>query len=241
MALELWNSLAERAGLGLSAEQIAALGAYLDLLEAANQRMNLTRITDREQAEILHVGDAMTLLAFLPKEPHRLADVGSGGGVPGIVLGIVRPDIEIVLIESTKKKADFLASATKELKLANVTVEPRRAEEVANSRQRESFDVAAARAVGTLEILVEWLLPLVKVKGQALVMKGPKGVEELRQAERVIPMLGGGAGETIAADLQAGMGHLIIKIPKVARTPPRFPRDPSVAKGLPLRPAPGRQ
>jgi 16S rRNA (guanine527-N7)-methyltransferase len=224
MSVELWNSLATRAGISLDAEQVGLLGAYLDLLEAANKRMNLTRITDRAQAEVLHVGDAMTLLPFLPVGAHRLADVGSGGGIPGIVLGIVRPDAQVVLIESTKKKAEFLTSAVKELKLVNVSIDSRRAEEVGRSGLRESFDVVAARAVGTLDVLVEWLLPLVKVGG-----------EEWKRAQPIISMLGGGAGEMLDADLQAGMGHLIIRIPKVARTPPRFPRDPSVAKGLPLK------
>ena len=182
----------------------------------------------------------MTLLPFLPKEPHRLADVGSGGGVPGLVLAIVRPDVQVLLIEATKKKADFLASAAKELNLVNVTVDPRRAERPAHSPLRESFDIVAARAVGTLDILVEWLLPLVKIGGAVLVMKGPKGIEELRQAEPIIEMLGGAGAEAVPADLQPGMGHLIIKIPKRTKTQPRFPRDPSVAKGLPLRPAPSR-
>ena len=235
MSIELWNTLARRAGISLSDEQVKTLGVYLDLLEAANKRMNLTRITDRSQAEVLHVGDAMTLLPHLPVGPHRLADVGSGGGVPGMVLAIVRPDAHVVLIESTKKKADFLASAAKELKLANVTVESRRAEEVGRSGKRESFDIVTARAVGTLDILAEWMLPLMKIGGWALVMKGPKGLEELKGAGSVISMLGGGTGEAAPADLQAGMGHLIIKFAKVTGTPPRYPRDPSVAKGSPIR------
>jgi 16S rRNA (guanine527-N7)-methyltransferase len=235
MSQDLWNSLAARAGLTLSDEQIKALGAYLDLLEAANQRMNLTRIVDRGDAEVLHVGDALTLLPYLPKGSHRLADVGSGGGVPGMVLAIVRPDAAVVLIESTRKKAEFLASAAKELKLLNVSVEARRAEDIGRSKLRESFDVVAARAVGTLDVLLEWLLPLAKVGAVVLAMKGPKGIEELKQSEPIIKLLGGKMGEAIPADLKAGLGHLIIRIPKAAGTPHKFPRDPSVAKGSPLR------
>jgi 16S rRNA (guanine527-N7)-methyltransferase len=240
MAQELWNSLAERAGLQLGAEQVQSLQRYLDLLEAANQRMNLTRIVDRAQAEVLHVGDALTLLPHLPQPVGapaalKIADVGSGGGVPGVVLAIARPDIEVVLIESTKKKADFLAATVKELKVVNASVESRRAEDVGRSSSRQSFDVVAARAVGTLDVLLEWLLPLAKVGGVVLAMKGPKGIEELKQAEPIIGLLGGKMGEAIPAGLQAGLGHLIIKIPKVAGTPPKYPRDPSVAKGSPLR------
>ena len=82
--------LAAAAGLSLSDDQIAKLSRYLDLLLEANQRMNLTRIESREAAELQHVGDALTLLKHLPRGPHRLVDVGSGGGVPGIPLAIAR-------------------------------------------------------------------------------------------------------------------------------------------------------
>src|SRR3954464_3310085 len=126
----LWNELASRAGLALSDEQHAGLARYLDLLLAANATMNLTRITDRAAAEVQHVGDSLTVLPFLPKEPHALADVGTGGGVPGIPLASVRPDVRVVLIEATKKKAAFLRQAVAELKLSNVAVREQRAEEV---------------------------------------------------------------------------------------------------------------
>ncbi|MGD0767720.1 MAG: 16S rRNA (guanine(527)-N(7))-methyltransferase RsmG [Tepidisphaeraceae bacterium] len=234
MSQELWNTLAGKAGLGLDPQQTGQLNAYLDLLLTANQRMNLTRIADRGEAEILHVADALTVLPHLPPKAHRLADVGSGGGVPGIVLAIARPDVQVVLIESTRKKADFLLAAANELKLPNVRVEPKRAEDLAWSPQRESFDVVVARAVALLPILVEWLLPLVKVGGWALAMKGPKAVEEMKQAQRATKTLGGGEAAAFPADLPQATGHLIVKIPKIARTPGRFPRRPSVAKGVPI-------
>src|SRR5687768_16711544 len=96
----LWTDLAARGHLTLSDTQHAQLAKYLDLLLAANQRMNLTRITDRAAPEVQHVGDALTLLPFLPPGNIRLADVGSGGGVPGIPLAIVRPDARVMLVES---------------------------------------------------------------------------------------------------------------------------------------------
>jgi 16S rRNA (guanine527-N7)-methyltransferase len=231
---ELWQTLAQKAGLTLNHVQTGQLGIYLDLLLSANQRMNLTRITERADAEVLHVGDALTLLPHLPPEVRRLADVGSGGGVPGVVLAIARPEIHVTLIESTRKKADFLRATAAELKLANLAVEPRRAEEVARTSQRESFDVVVARAVALLPILVEWLLPLAKVGGFALAMKGPKSVDELKQAEPAIRHLGGGAAVAIPVELPQTAGHLLIKIPKIARTPFRFPRDPSIAKHTPI-------
>jgi 16S rRNA (guanine527-N7)-methyltransferase len=194
------------------------INAYLDLLLAANERMNLTRITDRAQAEVLHVGDTLTLLPHLPARPHRLADVGSGGGVPGMILAIMRPDAQIVLIESTLKKCDFLRATAAELKLSNVTVEPRRAEEMGKSIHRESFDVVVARAVAKLPILVEWMLPLVKPGGCALAMKGPKVVEEIGESRKAIKRLGGGEAQILPAELPGRDGHVIVKIQKNSRT-----------------------
>lgn len=159
----------------------ARLSKFLDLLLVANQQMNLTRITDRSQAEIGHVGDALTLLPFLPAEAHRLVDVGSGGGVPGLILAIVRDDLHVTMIESTGKKARFLEQTATELGLTNVAVIGQRAEAVGWSALRQTFDVATARAVGQLAWLVEWCLPLVKKGGCMLAMKGQKINEELPQ------------------------------------------------------------
>ena len=119
---DLWPTLARRANVELSPNQLAQLDRYLDLLLAANAKMNLTRITDRAAAEVQHVGDSLTLLPFLPPGQIRLADVGSGGGVPGIPLAIVRPDATVLLIESTKKKAAFLKQTIETLELKNASV-----------------------------------------------------------------------------------------------------------------------
>src|SRR5688572_990059 len=129
---ELWISISARANVTLAEQQHASLNQYLDLLTAANEKMNLTRIVDRESAERLHIADALTLLQYLPKEPHRLVDVGSGGGVPGIPLAIVRPDVTVLLVESTQKKAAFLRETAATLKLSNVSVSEWRAEDVGN-------------------------------------------------------------------------------------------------------------
>lgn len=231
---ELWKSLADAALLCLSPDQSAQLSRYLDLLFAANQTMNLTRIVDRAEAERLHVADALTLLPFLPKGVHRLADVGSGGGVPGIPLAIARPDAALLLIESTKKKAAFLRQTIAELGLGNVTVSDQRAEEVGRSNQRETFDVAVARAVGTLDWLAEYCLPLVRKGGRVLAMKGPRVVEEIPGAKKAIKFLGGGEPQIHPVELPGADGHVIVIIPKVGWTDPRYPRPPSLAKNRPI-------
>lgn len=158
------------------------LERYLELLLAANERMNLTRITGREQARIQHIADALTLLPHLPPGPHRLADAGSGGGVPGIPLAIARPDAAVTLIESVAKKAAFLEETVRELGLANAAVWRGRAEQWQCAR----FDVVACRAVAPIGKLLEWCRPLVAPGGKLLAMKGPKLAEELEEAAAML-------------------------------------------------------
>ena len=230
----LWNQLAQAADLTFSEHQIAQFSRYLDLLLAANEKMNLTRIESRAAAEVGHIGDALTLLPFLPPDPHRLADVGSGGGVPGIPLAIARPDAKVLLIESTQKKAAFLKTTIEELGLKNISVSSMRAEDVGNSSSRETFDIVTARAVGTMVFLVEWCLPLVKKGGSLLAMKGAKITEELPAALRAIRTLGGGEPKVHPVALPETAHHVVVEIRKVALTSHRYPRSPSSAKGQPL-------
>lgn len=234
--IPLWTDLASRARLALSDAQHTTLSRYLDLLLDANTRMNLTRITDRAAAEVQHVGDALTLLRWLPPGPHRLADVGTGGGVPGIPLAVVRPDARVVLIESTKKKAAFLTETVRALGLANVTVVDTRAEDAGQSPNlRETFDVATARAVATLDWLAEWCLPLVRPKtGKVLAMKGERVAEELPAAAKAIKLLNGGEPVVHPVELPGSEHRVIVEIPKRGKTEAKYPRGATVAKGKPL-------
>src|SRR2546423_4897134 len=235
MSNPLWIQLASAAGLTLSDEQASKLSQYLDLLLVANERMNLTRFESREAAEIAHVADALTILPFLPPGPHKLADVGSGGGVPGIPLAIARPDAAVLLIESTQKKAAFLKDAAAQLGLANVSVSSWRAEDVGHSNSRETCDIVAARAVGAMVFLVEWCLPLVKKGGKLLAMQGPRIAEELPAAQKAIKLLGGGPAIVHpVASLPDITGHVIVEVPKLAKTDPRYPRPATIAKGKPV-------
>src|SRR5882672_1555855 len=231
---DLWHHLAGAAGIQLTEQQHALLHRYLDLLLKANETINLTRITERAAAEIGHVGDALTLLPFLPRGSHGLADVGSGGGVPGIPLAIMRPDAQVILIESTQKKAGFLGKAIEALRMRNVQLIIDRAENAARGAARESFDVVTARAVGALDVLAEWCLPLVKIGGKMLAMKGAKVIDELAAADKIIPALGGGAPAVHKAQLPGTEHHVIVEIPKIARTDKQFPRAPTIAKKKPI-------
>ena len=232
----LWTELSEAAHAPLSPEQHERLSRYLDLLFAANQTMNLTRIVDRPSAEVQHVGDALTVLRYLPPGEVRVADIGSGGGVPGIPLAIARPDARFVLLESTRKKAAFLQRTAAKLGLDNVRVLDARAEDAGRDpKLRESFDAAVARAVGTMDWLAEWCLPLLKKGGVMLAMKGPKAAEELPVAEHVIKILGGGSPDVHPADLPGARHHVIVEIRKTGKTPWGYPRAATASGGKPLR------
>lgn len=230
----LWTELTAQAGLTLTDRQHGQLVRYLDLLSAANEKMNLTRITDRAAAEVQHIGDAMTVLPYLPRQPHALVDVGSGGGVPGLPLAIVRPDARVMLIEATKKKAAFLREAAASLGLANVTITDARAEEIGQGEARETFDVAIARAVATLDWLAEWCLPLVKKGGKMLAMKGQKVTDELPAASRAIRLLGAEPATVHPVHLPGSEHRVIVEILKLGKTDKRYPRAATAAKGKPL-------
>lgn len=227
----LWTEIAARTGLELSDVRHAALARYLDLLIEANQTMNLTRITDRGQAELFHIADALTLLPFLPKTPHLLADLGSGGGVPGIPLAIARPDVRVLLIESTKKKAAFLRRTAEALALSNVEVSDDRVEDVGHSDRRATFDVVTARAVALLPWLVEWGMPLLKKGGTLLAMKGERGPAEVELSAAVCRRVNADLPSIEPTPLPGTENHLIVRVVKHGVTPAMFPRLPSVAKG----------
>ncbi|HEY8666060.1 MAG TPA: 16S rRNA (guanine(527)-N(7))-methyltransferase RsmG, partial [Tepidisphaeraceae bacterium] len=154
-----------------------------------------------------------------------------GGGVPGIILAIARPDARVTLIEATRKKAAFLEQAVAALGLANVTVLAERAEEAGRGAGRESFDVALARAVATMDWLAEWCLPLVKVGGKMLAMKGQRVAEELPAAMRAIRAMGGGEPLVTPVELPGAEHHVIVQIAKVRKTELKYPRPASEAKG----------
>jgi 16S rRNA (guanine527-N7)-methyltransferase len=242
---DLWLQLAHQGGVSLSEKQDELFSHYIDLLLDANQRMNLTRIDTREQAEILHVGDALTLLPNIPAGQLQLADIGSGGGIPGIPLAIVRPDVSVTLFESTQKKAAFLSQTCRQLRVSNVNVIAKRAEDLARrdslspdyrgeGAMRESFDIVTARALAAMNVLVEWCLPLVKVGGKLLAMKGAKVHDELPAAMRAIKLLGGDTPRIHPANLPGADYHVIVEVTKITQTDPRYPRPTKIIHEKPL-------
>lgn len=188
----------------LTGAQLDLLDRYAELLVSYNEKVNLTAITSPEGIEDRHFADSL-LFAAQPEVSGRLVDVGTGAGFPGIVAKIYKPDLELTLMEPTGKRVDFLRYACAELGLTGVEFAKERAEEAARKIWREQFDVASARAVAALPVLCEYCLPLVKVGGRFIAMKGPEADAEAKAAANALKKLGGQYEETRAFTLPDGM------------------------------------
>src|SRR3989442_629305 len=178
------------------------------------------------------IDDALVLLDHLG-DAKRLVDVGSGGGLPGLPLKIARPELAVTLVEADSGKAAFLVQACARLGLVDVEVVARRAEEVGHdARYRESFDVAVARALAPLPVLVELCLPLVRIGGRLLAQKTDK--EEVDAARRAIGLLGGSLDSVSPAPSAARVSGTVVVIAKIRATPPEYPRRSGVPARKPL-------
>ncbi|NTV36924.1 MAG: 16S rRNA (guanine(527)-N(7))-methyltransferase RsmG, partial [Anaerolineaceae bacterium] len=214
-------------GMALTPKQVAAFTRYEQELLEWNTRFNLTAIRESEGVRTKHFLDSLScLLAVRTSEPMRLIDVGTGAGFPGIPLRIVCPNIQLTLVESVGKKADFCQHIVNTLGITGVEIQRVRAEEVgANKQFREKFDWAVARAVANLPVLVEYLLPLVKVGGWMLAQKGESAPAEAQAAAKAIQLLGGKL-TTLKPVILPGVveERYLVVIKKISATPPQYPR-----------------
>ncbi|MCA1569111.1 MAG: 16S rRNA (guanine(527)-N(7))-methyltransferase RsmG [Chloroflexi bacterium] len=209
--------------------------AFVRLLLEANARTNLTRIVEPDAVARLHLLDALSGVPLLDMlAPRRALDLGSGGGVPGIVLALARPDVSWTLVDSVRKKADVLRGFVELLELATVAVVAERAEIMGRDPDhREHYDLVTARACAALPVLAEYALPLVRVGGAVLAWKGAVTDEELRAGQAAAVTLGGelevrGTGIATLGD------HRFVLMRKGAATPNRYPRRPGEPAKRPL-------
>lgn len=241
MSTPAFHLLAETAaawGLPLDGRQLAAFEHYLALLQNWNQRVNLTAIVDEEGIVIRHFLDSLACAVVTGDlNGCRLIDVGSGAGFPGLPLKILFPDLELTLADSVAKKTSFLTAVVDELALARVTIYPERAEALGQSPEhREQYDWASARGVAALPVLAELLLPLCRVGGKMLALKGATAVEtEVAAAMNAFDILGGGAPLVHPVQLPTlDRRHALVVVPKRRLTPESYPRRPGRPAKRPL-------
>jgi 16S rRNA (guanine527-N7)-methyltransferase len=221
-------------GLSLDDTERQLLGQYLALLLETNKQFNLTAIREPDQAWQRHILDSLSVLPFL-HDSLRIIDIGSGGGLPGIPLAITCPVGRFTLLEATGKKAGFLKHAAKVMALGNVSVVNDRAETVGQDKtHRQKYELAVARAVGPMRVMLEYALPLIKTGGRVLAMKGRKVEAELDEAGDALLTLGGGDVAIYEALPGLDDDAVIVEVAKIRATPNPYPRRPGEPRHHPL-------
>ena len=233
MSKEEFIRLLEIKGIFLKEFQIKQFQQYFKTLVEWNKKMNLTAITDEEEVYLKHFYDSLTIAFDFDFDNQSIIDVGAGAGFPSIPLKIVYQDLKITIVDSLTKRITFLNHLFQELALSDCKAISARAEEYAKDN-REKCDIVMARAVAKLNILDELCLPLVKVGGYFLALKGLKADEELNEAKKGISILGGKVEKVVDFTLTNENHRSNIVIKKIKATPNKFPRMFAKIKKQPL-------
>ena len=212
-------------GVDLTEKAVSELDCYSARLLEINKSVNLTAITDPDEFLLKHIVDCLTVFAYVDIPPEsKLIDVGTGGGFPGMIIRIVRPDVDVTLLDSTGKKLRALSGIAEEMDIGVRFLHARAEEAGRDSAHREKYDIAAARAVAGLNTLCEYCLPFVKVGGRFLSMKGASAREELKQAGSAIGILGAEVSKISDLELFGAGERSLIEIKKIRPTDKKYPR-----------------
>jgi 16S rRNA (guanine527-N7)-methyltransferase len=224
----------EYSRLGLDQAAVDRLARFGDLLHEA--KTNVTAIREPESIERFHFLDSLALLGIEEAvSATSLVDLGAGAGLPALVLAVALPDTMVTAVESVHKKCHFMEKVAAELGLTNVNVVCARAEDFGHSSARESFEVATARALASLAVVLEYALPLVRVGGLVVAMKGAMSDQERTAGENAAGILGGRvAGRERVRPFAEAENRWLYLVDKVDHTPDRFPRKPGVPAKRPL-------
>jgi len=243
--MRLLYDAARDLGLILGSEHLRAFQVYYEELIAWNERANLTTITDCEEVQIKHFLDSLSCLLAIDELPSAIShmpsakviDVGTGAGFPGLPIKIIRPEVRLTLLESVGKKTDFLKHVVERLGLDGVEVLRGRAEEFGRKpAHRERYDIALARALAELPVLVEYALPFCRVGGVFIAQKGAEIEEEIEAAQKAMATLGGRLRQVIEVQLPTlGRPRHLIVMEKVAPTPAKYPRRPGIPAKRPIK------
>lgn len=238
MTTEQLSARLDACGIPHSPDLPEKLLTYHTLLLDWNTRMDLTAVTDEADMIDRHYMDslmALTIPGLIP-EGASLIDIGTGAGFPGLPLALARPDLRITLMDAQQKRLNFLQAVLDALHLTNVTLVHARAEDGARTKEhREAYDLAVARAVAPLPVLLEYLLPYVKVGGQAVCWKGPAVQDEMASGKKAAFLLGGKLLDPIPVQIPGqDWQHLLVPISKQTKTARQYPRKAGTPSKSPL-------
>lgn len=225
----------DKLGITLSEIQLKQFYNYMNLLIEWNKKINLTAIIEPDEIILKHFVDSLTISKYI-SDGTKVVDVGTGAGFPGIPLKIYRQDLEITLLDSLQKRINFLDEVIRELNLEKIETVHSRVEDFGKDKKyREKFDISTSRAVANLATLSEYLLPLVKIGGKVISMKGSLIEEELENSKNAIKILGGEIERVDEFDLpNSDISRNIILIDKVKETPNKYPRKAGEPSKKPL-------
>lgn len=221
----------EKYKINITNQQENQFNSYFNQLIETNKVLNLTAITEEDEVVVKHFLDSVLPAKKFTKN-SSVIDIGTGAGFPAVPLKIMRPDLEVCMVDSLNKRVKFLNDVINSLNFDNITAVHSRAEDFAKLN-REKFDYAVARAVAQLNTLVEYLLPLIKVGGYAVIYKSSKLEEEIDNAGKAISVLGGKI-DKIDKYFVEGMERNILYIKKIKNTPNKYPRDKNKPKISPI-------
>lgn len=228
--------LCQEFGVEIIPEIAEKLNLYGNLLVEWNEKINLTAITDPDGVLYKHFYDCILFFknVEVPKNA-KVIDVGTGAGFPGLVLKIIRPDLQVTLLDSLNKRITFLNDVIEKLELSGITAIHSRAEEGGkNTDHREKYDIACARAVAAMPVLLEYCVPFVKVGGQFVSMKGPSVSEEIALCQNAIKQLGVEKPTIICETLPGEEQRAFAIFKKISQTPPKYPRNSGKIAKQPL-------
>ena len=226
---------AEEFGVPLTEEQGEKLFIYFEELVRVNEYMNLTAITEPEEVIVKHFLDSLALLKYsFVKEGASLVDVGTGAGFPGVVIKIARDDIKLTLMDAAGKRITFLEELCEKLDIDVECINIRAEQAGVDTDYREEFDVVTSRAVAELRVLNEYCLPLVKVNGKFVALKGKSGCDEVNLAKSSISILGGKLSKVEEYTLFDAGERTVVEIKKVKKISSKYPRHNSQIKSKPL-------
>lgn len=223
-------------GLSLDEGKLTAFRSYYEILMEENDKYNLTSIKGEPEAAVKHFLDCLFCAKFLSLQGEYVIDVGAGAGFPGVPLKIYSPEMELLLVDSVKKKVNFLVLLVEKLGLQRVSARWDRAETMGrNIEFREKAGVVLSRAVAPLNVLSELCLPLVEPGGLFVSMKGPGAEEELESARRAVDILGGAVEKVEKFKLPlSGDERIIVIIKKERPTPSGYPRREGIPEKKPI-------